>query len=275
MTLFTNSSSISELPDRKNQDLVLQGKRQNGDIWYLVADGHGKNVVINRLRELDYSEIMEHEKPITLIYNEINALPNTFNSGATISLVMITPTKISCYWRGDSTIKVWEGRDLIFESASHDDTHVKEMQRMHELGISTVDSWAPKILSPDTLTMVQKKYFVLDFHQSSGKTDQMNMTNCLGHNNKARGEPEEYHITMKPSVEYTTIVASDGLWDIVAPTDSLTDFNEASHLCDFALDRWQQEWHYEFPGSETVRQTLGGRDDICVALWKGGTMKND
>lgn len=275
MTLFTNSSSISELPDQKNQDMVIQGKLRNGNIWYLVADGHGKYEVINRLRELDYGTIMEHEKPIDIIYNDINALPDTFNSGATISLVMITPSKISCYWRGDSTIKVWEGSDKVFESASHDDTHVKEVQRMNQMGISTLDSWTPKILSPDTLTMVQKKYFVLGVDKISGKADRMNMTNCLGHNNKARGETEEYHITMKPSVEYTTIVASDGLWDIVAPEDQLTEFKEASHLCDFAVERWKQEWNYEFPGSETVKQTLGGRDDICVAMWKGGTMKND
>tara|TARA_Y100000817_G_C16844000_1_gene539259 strand:- start:1001 stop:1828 length:828 start_codon:yes stop_codon:yes gene_type:complete len=275
MELFTNFSSISEIPDSKNQDMILTGKLSSGNIWYLVADGHGKNVVIDNLRKLDYSTIMENEKPFDTICTKINALPNTFNSGSTLSLVIISNHKISCYWRGDSTIKIWEGKDQIFESANHDDTNEAEMLRLSKLGISTKDGWAPKILSPDTLTMIPKKYFILDIDQSSGKIDQMNMTNCIGHNNKSQGETSEYHFTMKPSVEYTTIVASDGLWDIVAPDDNLPEFNNATSLCDFALDRWYKVWNYEFPGSETVKQTLGGRDDICAALWKGGTMNND
>ena len=273
MEIFTKNSSISERPDVKNQDLIINGKLKNGSIWYLVADGHGKNTVISKLRNLDYCKIMENKDPVEEINKEINSLPNTFNSGSTISIVIISNEKISCYWRGDSTIKIWEDSKKIFESENHDDTNEKEVSRMKDLDVPTIDSWCPKIISTDTLTMIRKKYFVLDVEQSTGKVDQVNMTNCIGHNNKSYGKTQEYHITMKPSVEYTTIVASDGLWDIVAPTDNLQDFNEATDICHFALERWNQEWNYEFPGEETVKQKLGGKDDISVALWKGGTMK--
>ena len=270
MSFTTIHTSTIETPASKNQDMVLTGKLPNGNIWYIVADGHGNNTVIDKLRSLNYLEIMLNGKPVDIIYEEINKITNTFNSGATISLVMISSTTISMYWRGDSTIKVWADNVQVFESENHDDSNAGEVERMNNMGIRKIESWAPKVLSGDTLTMVRKNYFVVGRDNNTGALDKLNMTNCVGHNNCALGNTDEHHIEMIVGVDYKVVAASDGLWDIVAPDDSINEYSSSTSLSDFAIMRWGQEWNYAFPGHPTVKNRLDSRDDIGVAMWVGG-----
>lgn len=272
MERFTSETSFADFPSANNQDMVIVGKKRNGDLWHLVVDGHGRNIVIDKLREMNYLDVMEAENPVDIIYDEIAKIADTFGSGATISVVIISEEKISCYWRGDSTIKVWKGDNEIFASENHDDSSESEVKRMSDRGVSTQASWAPKIISSTNLTMVQKNYFILDEKGATGVKDRVNMTNCLGHNNKTGGATSEHHINIVPGFTYTMVVGSDGLWDVIAPEDNLLAYDTATQMGEHSLMRWEQEWNYEYPGSETIISKLGSRDDICVALWKGGVL---
>tara|TARA_Y100000591_G_C21772965_1_gene666599 strand:- start:312 stop:1148 length:837 start_codon:yes stop_codon:yes gene_type:complete len=278
MALFTEHSSTLETPSDKNQDFVSTCKTSNGDLWYMVFDGHGKDTVINYLRKLDFLNIMEKKNPVEEIDSCIKKLDDTFNSGSTMSLVKITPYKISCYWRGDSTIKVWENKNVIFESESHNSSNESEHSRMCLRGIATNDGWAIKVLNETTLTMEPSKYYILE-HQIDNngkqKVDALNMTNCLGHNNKTGGHIHEKHIELYPDKSYDVITASDGFWDMTCDKDDVLRYSDAIELTKFVKQRWEQEWIYTFPGSEDRKNTIPGRDDIGIAKWSGNVVHLD
>lgn len=272
MEITSMQTSILETSSGKGQDFVAQGKKTNGDLWYIVMDGHGKNTVIDALRKLDYIDIMEKDNPARAINDYVDKMGETFNSGATLSLVIISPKEIKCYWKGDSTIKIWSDKEEIFASKNHNMHNVDEVDRMKALGISTIDSWSPKVLGDATLTMVPAKYYVFNtiIHDNGTPyNDILNMTNSLGHNGKTGNSISEACIYLEPDIKYTLVMATDGLWDMVHTDDKIYDFNDATKLTEFAKKRWAQEWIYVFEGYPDVIQTLPQCDDIAIAIWKG------
>jgi serine/threonine protein phosphatase PrpC len=275
MALCVSHTSVLETQATRKQDAVFTGKRSNGDVWYAVFDGHGGDTVIDAIRELDFLQIMDKENPAREISDIIGKLPDTFGTGATMSIVLISPTEIQCYWRGDSTIKIYKDGEEHFVSEDHSFQNATEMDRIKPLGIKTEPSWRTKILSPTSITMEPSPYFILDCIVGHGpfnrdKRDMTNMTNCLGHNNKLGDTIQEEVILTAPYSLYTIIIATDGFWDIVAPQDEhIPSIESALDLTDFALGRWEQDWTYEYPGSETCTRKLTPRDDIAVGIWRG------
>lgn len=273
MALITNTTSILETGSGKDQDFVAQGKRQNGDLWYLVIDGHGKNTVIDALRNLDYLVIMEMAEPATIISKKIKEIGNTFKSGATLSIVIITPTKMDCYWCGDSTIKIWKDNIEIFASKDHNYTNPDEVRRMNALGHKTVDDWAISVIDDKTLTMIRAPYYIIEtVVNDCGQTlhDTLNMTSALGHNSKTGDMISHKEILLEEGASYDMVAATDGLWDMVHPGDNINMYRDAIDITDFAKMRWTQEWCYRFPENPDQMTTMDDQmDDIGVAVWKG------
>jgi|TARA_B110000967_G_C18688916_1_gene461982 serine/threonine protein phosphatase PrpC len=273
MALITDNTSILETGSSKGQDFVAQGKRQNGDLWYLVIDGHGKNKVIDALRNLDYLNIMEMEEPATIISKKVKELGNTFRSGATLSIVIITPTKMDCYWCGDSTIKIWKDNVEIFASKDHNYTNPDEVRRMNELGHKSVDDWAISVIDDKTLTMIRAPYYLIEtVVNDCGQTlhDTLNMTSALGHNGKTGDMISHAEVRLEEGASYDMVAATDGLWDMVHPGDNINMYRDAIDITDFAKMRWMQEWCYRFPENPDQMTTMDDQmDDIGVAVWKG------
>lgn len=273
MALITNNTSILETASAKGQDFVAQGKRQNGDLWYLVIDGHGRNTVIDALRTLDYLTIMESLNPANIIKQKVNELGDTFKSGATMSIVIISPEKMNCYWCGDSTIKIWEKGKNIFTSKNHNSTNPEEVNRIETLGFEQVDDWSIEVLDDKTLTMVSTPYYILDSRLGDNGRylqDTVNMTNVLGHNEKTGSVISHAEISLKEGVDYDMVIATDGLWDMVHPGDNIDMFKDALDITEFAKKRWTQEWCYRFPGHPDQISSMNDQmDDIGVAVWKG------
>lgn len=279
MSLTTINNSSLVIPESKDQDFVANGKLENGNLWYIVFDGHGTNKVINGLKELDLCSIMSTHAPCDIIEEKVREMGDTFNSGATMSIVIISPSAIKCYWRGDSTIKIWEDNILIFESADHNSSSVPEMERMKRMGINTVSANNLKIIDEKTITVVPSPYFIIDvktdglieglFGERRPRNDQVNMTNCLGHNGRTGGFASINRTNMKEDKEYCVIAASDGVWDVMAPRENLSIYSNAADVASLARTRWRQPWTYEYPGYEPEITTMPEGDDIGVAMWKG------
>lgn len=274
MTITTYENTTHYIAADKGQDFVVRGKLSNGSLWYAVFDGHGTDQVIDELRKVDFNTVMETKNPAKVIEDIVSNLGDTFRSGATMSIVIISPTTISCYWRGDSTIMVWGDNAEVFTSENHNSTSTSEMDRITSIGKEIIYAWAPKIIDKYTMTMVKSPYFVLDSREnnldpSKPLRDMLNMTNSLGHNNNTQGAISEHHINLIPGVNYCMIAASDGLWDIVAPQDNLLMFRNACDIVDFAHHRWKQQWTYVYPGYEPKITKLPRVDDIGVAMWRG------
>lgn len=274
MALTTINTSILETSCGKGQDFVAQGKKSNGESWYVVLDGHGTDKVINALRKLDYLTIMDSKDPASIIDKYVKNMGDTFKSGSTMSIVIISPYKISCYWRGDSTIKIWGDGVEVFASENHNSNNPSEVERMEMMGITTVDSWAPKIIDDKTLTMVSVPYYIL--HTTTNDNggilyDPLNMTNAMGHNGKTGGEISQAHIDLIPGKNYCMVAATDGLWDVLYDGDEIYKYGNAMDLTELATRRWKQEWRYVYPGSSDQITRIPKGDDIGIAFWKGET----
>lgn len=279
MSLTTINNSSLVIPESKDQDFVANGKLENGNLWYIVFDGHGTNKVIDGLKKLELCSIMSTHDPCDIIEKKVREMGDTFNSGATMSIVIISPTAIKCYWRGDSAIKIWEDNLLIFESADHNSSSIPEMERMKRMRINTVSANSPKIIDEKTITVVPSPYFIVDrkrddlYGISRVLNDQINMTNCLGHNERTGGFASINRTNMKENKEYCVIAASDGVWDVMAPRENLSIYSNASEVASLARTRWRQQWTYEYPGYEPEITTMPEGDDIGVSMWKGKIMR--
>jgi serine/threonine protein phosphatase PrpC len=267
MALTTNYIGVLETQIDKGQDYVLRGKKRNGNVWFAVFDGHGGNAVIDKLRSLDFNIIMEKPNPAHEIQKIITDMGDTFKSGSTMSIIIISDTTIKCFWKGDSTIKIYKNNNLHVTCDNHDSVNQREMARIEKLNIPTKMDWCMEILGKTRITMKPSPYFMLSARE--GVTDQTNMTNCLGHNGVLGDFIEEKTIELTPDDDFAVIVASDGLWDIVSPDDTDIPYMDCHELTEFAKERWMQEWCYEYEDHPTQMTKLGKGDDIAVGIWKG------
>ena len=276
MALMTEYHGVLETQQCKGQDFAVHGKLRNGDIWFAVFDGHGTNTVIDTIRALDFNEVMEKANPALEIQNIIEKIPDTFKSGSTMSMVIICEDKIRCFWKGDSTIKIYKNDEEHYVSKNHDSQHHEEVQRISALNLAMVEDWRTEVLGPSTITMVPSPYYRLSYSTEKGCWDQTNMTNCLGHNRLLGSFIEEKVISLQPNEKYSVIVATDGLWDIVAKQDThLPLMNDCHELTEFAKQRWRQDWTYEYPGHPSQVTKFEPADDIGIAFWKGNYIPLD
>ncbi len=267
---MTDYQGVLETQQDKGQDFTVRGKLRNGNIWFAVFDGHGTNTVIDTIRGLDFNEVMENANPALEIQNIIEKIPDSFRSGATMSIVIICEDRIRCFWKGDSTIKIYKNDEEHYVSKNHDSQNDDEAKRISEMDIKTVSNWRTEILGPSTITMVQSPYYSLSYSQEKGCWDQTNMTNCLGHNSHLGSFIEEKVIHLQPNEKYSVLLASDGFWDIVSKQDvHIPRMNDCHELTEFAKQRWKQDWTYEYPGHPSQVTKFEPADDIAIAFWKG------
>jgi len=239
------------------QDYIISGKTERYG-WILVLDGHGKNIVLDYLKSLNWSEIIEKENFEKIIFQGIENLGNTENSGSTISIVKIYPEYFECLWIGDSTIKIYCNNDVIFTMPNHDQNHSKEIQKIEKMNIEKKESWSPQVLSETEISMKLSYYF------NFGPKDLLNMTHSLGHNNVTGKYFEKKKIPKDISQPYKILLASDGLWDMYHQLDDILFCKPeiaATEILDIALKRWKQNWNYR---GEITKFPDGNEDDIAI-----------
>ena len=285
--ITTKSSEIVErLCGRCKQDIVRMGVRMDGSPWIMVADGHGKNQVTEALRGQNWDEVMNMEDYFGYIEKMVFELGDTSGSGATMSTVIMAPDGFHCKWRGDSVIKIFENSTEVFSARPHNMHHVQEAARMQS-SVAETQTFNILVLSSTELTMTLSNYYNVGTKQNNyGEVvpDHIAMTNTLGHNGGSGGVAEEKFIPKKEEIEYSVVVATDGLWDMMCDDDrGLIACSSAEKLADIASSRWEQEWDYTYPNPrvykgtdlehtiETIKQKMSAdqKDDIGIAIWRG------
>ena len=139
------------LQARSKQDFATHGETIAGTAKYIVVcDGHGKSLIINYLRSVDWKTLLEDPKFIEKLMADIEKIErdNPYecgNGGSTLSVVLYTENSIHCYWVGDSSIKIFEDGKLVFVSDNHDRHNRAEVKRISETcnmrGIERENVW--------------------------------------------------------------------------------------------------------------------------------------
>ena len=283
---------VEKLCGPSKQDIVRTGVRMDGSPWIMVADGHGNDLVTYALRGQNWDEVMNMDDHFKYIEKMVKELGDTSGSGATMSTVIMAPDGFHCKWRGDSIIKIFQHdkehhlQQCVFSARPHNMYHEQEAARMQSFAAET-QAFNILVLSPTELTMEPSNYYNVGTKRNRiGQfvPDQVAMTNSLGHNGGCGGVAEEAFVQMIAGVEYSVVVATDGLWDMMCDDDTeLIATSSAEELADIATSRWEQEWDYMYPNPrvyigtdqehtiKTSKQKMGSgeKDDIGVAVWHG------
>ncbi len=267
----------------KGQDYVTFGKTANFK-YIVVADGHGGNSIIWRIRQLNWASILSSDNFADLIFAEITALGNNISDGATLTIVKIfdgPDAHIDVYWAGDSSAKIYKDGQEIYHTNDHDINNVEEMARIKSMGITMKNCDKLCAKTSDVITQLPSAYFWFT------NILKLNMTHSIGHNNVTGKFLSHDRIPIEKSADgkspngkslYKVVVGSDGFWDMMCPDDIhfiAEQSNTASILGNLALTRWNKKWHFirdAFHGKPAVNvlnQKLGLGDDVSVGCFVG------
>lgn len=255
-----------------DQDFVETGfvkKTAKETFHYIVlADGHGKNNVIDKIKALKWPKILcNFEKDNIFKHLELND-NNTPKSGSTLSIVKIYSDRIECFWVGDSTIKIFKNNEEFFVSKSHNQDNVEEFERIKksDFYIGFTKAHKHEVIDENNITMIEDGGRYFQFERNN-IIEKINMTNSLGHNNVTGKFIQNKTILINNDDKYEVIVGSDGLWDMVISKDKINDMNSES-LCKMAYGRWTQVWTYQ-----EQQCKFPDIDDIAVATFSNSIIR--
>lgn len=220
------------------------------------------------------------------------------DTGATLSIVTITPTHITCYRVGDSPIYIFrDGENILY--SDHDEeweTDLKELKQRHYFGFDIhskcseksgiVD--APDITPVSGKIMTQKPSYYVYWDCGSAT----NMSRVIGHNEIKTYEKREKKATLEnktttlslpnwtmtktviermPDSKEKVIVASDGVSAVCGDFDYpfMSSAETAVDIMEVAYDRWNQVWTFKVDGYEDqyTRIPDWNRDDMAIVTW--------
>ena len=277
------SSSTKELQLSKGQDYALSGTfkdEESGEEfnWVALFDGHGGDETIAKIRSLDLGPIFAtNDPPKTLQDLLVTEKVVGFNykftkmSGATMCLAKIYKDRIVCFAVGDSELFVYEDGVKVFVHTYHNWDNLEERERLSKLDkeIYSLPSRSFEVVSPSLLNHTAPYYI----HYPGGNS--LALTQAIGHNNVTGLRPEVAEIPISPGKSYRIFMASDGVFDMLMPSEQETF--SLSKSCDevisFAEGRWKQIW--DQADSNDLTKGLGRTfqftkpdhfDDLSVAI---------
>lgn len=263
-----------------------------------VFDGHGSNLVIDIIRELNMNDYFTHANTAECLqhtikeqirvkkekYDKIPYKPgdnvdeylkgkirniDIINSGSTFSAAYIQKkintdeVNIVAEWVGDSPIFVFVNGELVFTSKIHHASNDEDVALMKEKGFIeniTESNAGFELVSEDTIISKPTRYIVF----KNGL--RMAMTRSLGHNSVMSTEAQTSIITAKNTDDVKVIVCSDGIGDVINldfDTERLKSYS-AEEIVNFAEKRWKQKW---MVGDKAIKFPINGYDDCSCAIW--------
>lgn len=153
-------------------------------------------------KDFHMSERDDDGKYISKLFRDIEERGPYIDTGATLSIVVITPTTIECYRVGDSPILVFRDGENILCS-NHEKEFIEDViilkQREHfgENLHHSCDTFSGVVPAPDIRpisenVMTNKKSYYIYWDTGSGT----NMTRCIGHD-----RPLKLHVRQKNARE--------------------------------------------------------------------------
>jgi serine/threonine protein phosphatase PrpC len=199
----------------KGQDQPFSGITASGKYYSGVFDGHGKNNVINALREYqatgELSEFMDNESPVEAIQQRLNddkVCTSYISSGSTISFGILDGNLLKIINCGDSQTFVFRNGILEFITEEHFCGNSREKERLGELGKYKKSS-SLKAISETTLIQVPSEYRILDnFYELA-------VTQALGHNDFAKPAPDVHEMVINLNDEVIVVSVTDGVTDML------------------------------------------------------------
>jgi serine/threonine protein phosphatase PrpC len=280
-TSYLNQSGSSK------QDFVVSGETLDFK-WLVVADGHGKSIVINCFRAIDWAYVVNlpstGQQMADYICAEVDKLGNTSQSGATLTIVKIFPTHAEFYWAGDSTAKVYKNGRQIFQTKNHDLQNKDEVARVSAMGIKHKPCGFLTIKDEKTLVNLMDANAYFRFHSNFNFQyfmDEMNMTHAFGHNAASGKFLSKSIFEFTETAHWKIVVGSDGLWDMTCDSDIPFISNPnttATNLGELAIKRWFKVWDKLLDKDGKVllelglngwKGLIGNGDDVSVAVWSG------
>jgi serine/threonine protein phosphatase PrpC len=236
--------------------------------WIVLADGHGSNRVIDMIKGIDWSEFVKEKDVKQLNQRIIGVLKQkiTACSGSTLSIVKIYDDHFDCYYIGDSEIRIYENKQLVFMSPAHNHMNELEMERIKTIkGLEIQkNELSMKIVDDKTITMYkgEEKYYQFS------PLDKTNMTRTFGHDQRSLEFMEYTRVerNKESRFNYKVIVGSDGLWDMVSEQDDKflnNPENNAEKIAEFAHSRWHQKWNF-IPNYDIYLNTKDEAERDCL-----------
>jgi serine/threonine protein phosphatase PrpC len=257
----------------KNQDIAYCGRANFDDPsknydWFVGCDGHGvigNNNFIEILKRLDWVNIMHQENSLDTLLEQIKDKKYNLNTGATYYEAKIYNNRVEICSVGDSKIKVFIDKQIVYSTTPHNLKNEKEQERLKEkiekekIIVEKCEN-IPQMQNSTTIKFVEGEYYYFD--QNGSK---IAMTQSLGHNNITGLEPERKIIYFEEHHEVQVIGGSDGLWDVVMENESID--MDVDSLLTLAESRWKGTWNIDWNG-EVYQDKFPIYDDISVCIFR-------
>ena len=288
------ASYLQSNPSGQDFVTVVKGV-QHGEPFtgLVVIDGHGKQDVIETLRDLDYREILEADNLLeeinkyicdSVYFDESKDEMYTINSGAVISVVQIFKNRYVMKWMGDCRIHIQVNGEIIASSSAHNfiEQDLKSLKnnslvnrRRNKRARNPIikHDYTLQVLDDNTITMKDSSRFVYPYENMGP----LSFTRALGHCQlvgndlgfETRVIPRKCPNQQNKYIFEDIIVYSDGIGDMVCEKDYDAMFsNTAEETVEFCDRRWKQEWSYEYGDfKEKTRIPQNDKDDMCIARW--------
>ena len=214
--------------------------------YAFVFDGHGYNDCIQHIRQLDMNQFATLPCPPTALEQSF-AGKHFYKSGATFVLARITGTLLEVFHVGDAKAHVYVNDVLVHETLDHTFLLPQEIARTTAV---IHDTKAPFPINDTHADMLDSP--VGHFHNGEAFVP----SQALGHNGISGLLPGHFVLQFQPYDSVRVVCGSDGFWDMLPSTNGT-----AQELCQHALSRWKQKWHFQ--GQLT---TFDEPDDIGVSL---------
>lgn len=258
----------------KGQDETFTGKYidENGEEfdWCMIADGHGYDLCIDILRNMDKQQlnsIISNSNPINMLAEHINTVFKNkrynFTSGSTACLVKCHANYIEVINCGDSQAAVFKNNELVLITEEHNWKNKSEKERLQKLhkNILFKPSTDIKVVGEHDLMGVYSEY--IDYPDGT----YIACTQSLGHNGITGCSPSTSTVYFNETDRIKVIVGSDGLWDMILK-DNIEEMKMLSSMngndiLQFAINRWLQPWNMFKENNPTDITIASYRKEQC------------
>lgn len=285
----------------KNQDLEFHGTSFSEEFgcysWGVLMDGHGTSAFINKMKELDWENIMSQLDPWETLHKiliDIKCSYGRQSTGSTLLMMRSFSNRLETLSIGDSQIIIYKNDEIVYKSTPHNLKNPLEVERLKKLPPGSWNHEIKKnpvslIRSSNTIRAKASEY--ISFECYTQLDTLIAMSQSIGHDNCTGYEPEKNIVYFEPEDKVRCILGSDGLFDMILlehaissepplipeeMQDILYDQDDllnlsAKELVQKAEMRWKQKWNYRWCISDYTRVMethFGGYDDISAIVWK-------
>jgi len=290
----------------KGQDFALCGESiiENGIkigqkfTYGIIADGHGADIFINFLRELNWEEIISQDNPWEFLYEKyLKELYIRESSGSTLIIMRAFDTYIQSICIGDSQIVIFVNGEFAYKNTPHNMKNPLEQARLTKPGTTYLGPLTKKnnVAQIRNARSLQAKPCVYQqfLQEKSVQTTILATTQALGHNCVTGYEPEYNECHFSETDHVKVLFGSDGLFDMLLieeeiqtnPPLTAEDFMDleqdkrdilmmnAEEIVEKCEARWKKEdwsYHYYIKNFDRVATPIsfeGSYDDVSAVTF--------